>query len=316
MPRVSLLMGVHDGERFLGEAVASVLAQRYADLELVVVDDASADGTAAVLASFNDPRLVVLRNDANLGLTRSLNRALAAARGELIGRHDADDRSHPERVARQVAFLDAHPDVGLCGTWARIVDPAGRPVTTGRPPADPDALAEGLRAENKLFHGSILGRRALFDALGGYREAFWFSQDYDLYLRALAHTRLANLPEPLYDLRFPGDAISSAHQARQHGFRELARHLHAQREAGRPDDLEAGADVEALLERFAANADGATFWRGRAMYRRLMGDLPGYRAALREVLRREPRDVRARGQLLLSRGGLRAVERVERLLGR
>lgn len=315
MPRVSLLMGVHNGDRFLGEAVAGVLGQSFADLELIVVDDASADGTADVLAGFDDARLVVLRNDVNRGLTPSLNRALAAAQGTLIGRHDADDRSHPERIERQVAFLDAHPEVGLCGTWARIVDPAGRAVTTGRPPAEPEALAAGLLSENKLFHGSILGRRELFAALAGYREAFRFSQDYDLYLRALSHTRLANVAEPLYDLRFHDGAISTAHQALQHRYRELARRLHAQRLAGRPDDLDAGGDVAEMLERVDAGVDSATFWRGRAMYRRLMGDLPGYRAALREVIRLDPRDLRARGQLVLSRAGLRAVERVERLLG-
>jgi glycosyltransferase involved in cell wall biosynthesis len=315
MPRVSLIMGVHDGERYLAEAVESVLAQTFADLELVVVDDASSDATSAILAGFSDPRLVVLRTDENLGLTRSLNRALAACTGELVGRQDADDVSDRRRIERQVAHLDAHPEVGLCGTWALTVDPEGREVGVGRPPADAEALAAGLREENKIFHGSILGRRRLFEELGGYREAFRYSQDYDLYLRAVERTRLTNVPEPLYRLRFHDGAISSTRHELQHRYRELARLLAAQRAGRGRDDLDDGADPEALLAAVHVEDDSAAFWRQRAMYRRLVGDLRGYRAALREVVRRERGDRRAWAQLALSLGGLRAVARVERLLG-
>jgi glycosyltransferase involved in cell wall biosynthesis len=312
-PVASLVMGVHDGAAYLREAVDSVLAQTMAEVELVVVDDASRDATPEILAAYDDPRLVVLRNAENLGLTRSLNRGLAAARGRYVGRHDADDRSVPERLERQVAFLEAHPGVGLCGTWARLIDRDGRVTGTGHPPSEPDALAAALLVENKLYHGSFLGRRALWDALGGYREAFRYSQDYDLLLRALDAHRVANVPEELYEMRFHDTTITGTRQEAQQRFRSLALRLALERRArGGRDALDDGVPVERLLEAVAADGDGAEFWRVRAMYRRLSGDLRGSRRALVEVIRREPRDARAYLHLLVSLGGPRAAGAADR----
>jgi glycosyltransferase involved in cell wall biosynthesis len=307
-PLVSLLMGVHNGERYLREAVDSVLQQALGDLELIVVDDASNDGTGRILGDFDDPRLVVLRNAENVGLTPSLNRALERARGHFVGRQDADDRSLPQRLARQVAFLEARPDVGLCGTWARFIDESGRSAGAGHPPSESDDLADGLLAENKIFHGTILARRPLMEELGGYRNAFRYSQDYDLYLRALATTRLANVPEELYELRFHTASISDSKADLQHRYKALARRLHAQRRETGSDDLHAGVEVGELMESTDVEAD---FWRQRAMYRRLAGDMPGYRRALREALRRNPRDARAWAHLLLSLSGARGLQAVD-----
>jgi len=115
-PAVTVLMGVYNGELFVRDAIDSILAQSYRDFELLVVDDGSTDTTPAILASYDDSRLRVLRNEENIGLTRSLNRGLRAARGGLIARQDADDLSLPNRLARQVTFLESHPDVVLLGT--------------------------------------------------------------------------------------------------------------------------------------------------------------------------------------------------------
>jgi glycosyltransferase involved in cell wall biosynthesis len=306
-PLVSLLMGVQDGEAYLPAAVDSVLGQTMGDLELIVVDDASSDRTPQILAGYDDSRLVVLRNEENIGLTRSLNRGLAAARGRYVGRQDDDDRSLPARLERQLAFLDKHPDIALCGTWARFIDTAGIRSGVGHPPAEPDALAAGLLEENKIFHGSLLARRELMDALGGYRVEFRYSQDYDLYLRALDSHRLANVPEELYELRFHTAAITNTKSELQHRFRAVARTLAEQRRARGSDDLEAGVPMEHLLEAAAFDASGPVYWRHRALYHRLAGDLPGYRQALREALRRDPGHLRTRLQLALSLLGSRGV---------
>jgi len=309
-------MGVHNGARYLPQALRSILDQTFRDLELIVVDDASTDETAAILASCGDPRLTVLRNEENRGLTRSLNAALAASRGTYIARQDADDRSLPDRLERQTRFLEEHRDVALCGTWARMVDPEGRVVATGRPPAAPDELRQGLLEENKIFHGTMLARRALMEELGGYREAFRYTQDYDLYLRALDGHRLANVPEELYELRFHGGALTSTRQELQHAYRVLARELWSQRRASGRDQLDLGVPVETLLEPLRANADGVEFWRHRALYLRLMGDLAGYRRALARIIRLQPRDVRAYGQLALSLGGEPTLRHADRVLAR
>jgi glycosyltransferase involved in cell wall biosynthesis len=195
-PAVSVLMSVRNGAPWVKEAVESVLGQTFPDLELVVIDDGSTDATAALLASIRDPRLRVERQPPR-GLTPSLNRALALARAPLVARLDADDLALPERLARQRAFLDAHPDVGLLGTAAREVDAAGRELGVTRPPEDDAAIRGALIRRNPFVHSSVMMRRDTVEKVGGYDESLPVAQDYDLWMRLSRITRLANLPAPL-----------------------------------------------------------------------------------------------------------------------
>ena len=111
-------MSVYNGERYLRPAVESILNQSYPDFEFIVIDDGSADNSRNILAEYavQDSRLRIIPNETNLGLTRSLNKAIGLAHGRYLGRQDADDISLPQRLERQVAFLNAHPEVGLVGT--------------------------------------------------------------------------------------------------------------------------------------------------------------------------------------------------------
>jgi glycosyltransferase involved in cell wall biosynthesis len=206
-PAVSVLMSVHDGARWVGEAVASVLAQTDGDLELIVIDDGSTDATPEVLAAARDPRLRVLRQ-ARAGLTRALNRALGLARADLVARLDADDLALPERLARQRAFLAAHPEVGLLGTAAREVDEGGALVREVRPPAGDAALRRALIRANPFVHSSVMARRALLARAGGYDETLAVAQDYDLWMRLARLTRLANLDEVLVVRRLGPGRVS------------------------------------------------------------------------------------------------------------
>ena len=195
-PAVSVLMGVHDGATWISRAIASVLAQTLVDLELIVVDDGSGDGTAALLSAVRDPRLVVERQ-ARAGLAVALNRALGRARAPLVARLDADDVALPARLERQRAFLQAHPEVGLLGTAARVVDESDRDVEVTRPPEDDHAIRHALIRRNPFVHSSVMLRRAVVSSVGGYDVSFAVAQDYDLWLRLSAVTRMANLAEPL-----------------------------------------------------------------------------------------------------------------------
>ena len=154
-----------------------------------------------------DARLRV-RAAAAHGLTRSLNRALGLARAALVARLDADDLALPERLARQRAFLAAHPDVGLLGTAAREVDPTGAPVRHVPPPADDAALRRALIRANPFVHSSIMARRALLARAGGYDERLAVAQDYDLWMRLAGLTLLANLAEVLVVRRLRPGAVS------------------------------------------------------------------------------------------------------------
>lgn len=208
-PAVSVVLAVYNGEPWLGEALSSILGQSLVDLELIVVDDGSTDGTAQRLAAITDPRLSVLRQSRG-GQTAALNRGLQAARAPLIARIDADDVALPERLARQAAFLAAHPEVGLLGTAAREIAPSGAVVQTLTPPHDDRAIRRALLRANPFIHSSVMFRRALVDTVGRYDESFAVAQDYDLWLRMSRATRLANLAEPLVLRRLAPGRLSSA----------------------------------------------------------------------------------------------------------
>ncbi len=210
-PRVSVLMGVHNGMPWVRAATESILAQTEGDLELIVIDDGSTDATPEILERVSDPRLRVERQK-RMGLTRSLNRALALATAPLVARLDADDLALPERLARQRAFLDAHPDVGLLGTGAREVDAEGREVGLIRPPADDAAIRRALIRRNPFVHSSVMIRRAVLARVGGYDETLPVAQDYDLWLRLGGITRLANLPEPLVVRRLVAGRVSAVRE--------------------------------------------------------------------------------------------------------
>jgi glycosyltransferase involved in cell wall biosynthesis len=206
-PAVSVLMSVHDGAPWVAEAVASVLAQTAGDLELIVIDDGSSDATPELLSRVRDARLRVVRQ-ARTGLTRALNHALALARADLVARLDADDVALPERLARQRAFLERRPEIGLVGSAAREVDGAGAPVRVVQPPEDDAAIRHALIRANPFVHSSVTLRRALLEGAGGYDETLPVGQDYDLWMRLARVTRLANLSEVLVVRRLGARRVS------------------------------------------------------------------------------------------------------------
>lgn len=201
-------MAVHNGAPWVADAVRSVLVQTARDLELIVIDDGSTDATPDILGRVGDRRLRVERR-APRGLTPALNTALALARAPLVARLDADDVALPERLERQLAFLRAHPEVGLLGTGAREVDADGREVAVVRPPADDAALRRALIRRNPFVHSSVTLRREAALRAGGYDETLPVAQDYDFWMRLSRITRLANLPEALVVRRLLSGRVSA-----------------------------------------------------------------------------------------------------------
>jgi GT2 family glycosyltransferase len=182
-PRVTVLLAVHDGGAFLMEAVTSVLAQTFEDLELLVVDDASTDDAVDSLP--DDPRIRLLRNDRNLGQIPSLNRGLAEARGEYVARLDHDDLCLPRRLERQVEALDRDSSITLVSSWVDIVGDDGRLWFPLRGAIDSyvDFLARVLVDDLPLAHPAIMFRRDVVRELGGYDERLGAAEDKDLYRR-------------------------------------------------------------------------------------------------------------------------------------
>jgi hypothetical protein len=214
-PTISVLMSVYNGARFLRSAVESVLAQTCRDFEFIVVDDGSTDGSAELLAGFQDPRLRLARNPDNVGLTRSLNRCLELARGRFIARMDSDDIAHPERFARQLEFLGAHPGIGVLGTAYTNMDRGGRPLFRSSFAGEHGFLVWYLFFQNPIAHPSVMISAEALRKVGGYRPEIRYGQDHDLWWRMAQNTRLCNLPEPLMRLRRHPHSITSLHTAEQ-----------------------------------------------------------------------------------------------------
>ena len=229
-PRLSVLTAVFNGQRFLDEAVESVLTQDFRDFEYLLVDDGSTDRTAEILAAWaaRDPRVVLLRNSANAGHSASLNRALRAARGTWIARQDADDLSEPGRFSRQMAFADDHPDVVLISTDYRVVDERGALLRSDRRSDRREVVEYFLRFGNILGgHTQVLFRRDDALAVAGYEESYRVSEDYDLWTRLAARGGVVIIP--FFGMRYRLHAESASRAAtredRMTGVRIVQREL-------------------------------------------------------------------------------------------
>ena len=197
-PPISVVMPVHNALPHLDEAVRSVLSQTCSEFEFIILDDASTDGSTERLRYWanQDSRIRLLLAERNLGPALSSNRVAGAASAPLVARMDADDISHPERLARQAELLRKNPQVGLVGTLCELIDAQGRKLR------DPEIWRLVRTSAFVPFpHGSIMYRRDVYDRVGGYREDCEFWEDQDLVLRMAAKTEILVIPEALYKHR-------------------------------------------------------------------------------------------------------------------
>ncbi|RPF70993.1 glycosyltransferase [Aurantiacibacter spongiae] len=241
-PALSVAMSVYDGERFLAPAIESVLAQSFADFEFLILDDGSGDATPAIIRDFagRDSRIRPIIRE-NRGLVASLNELLATASAPLVARMDADDICKPERFARQIAFLESHPDHGVVGSWSEDIDENGGAYSTGGRdhPLDHAAFLDNMRHGGPLLcHPSVMYRRDLVLAAGGYHAAFRHCEDLDLWLRLASLTKLANIPERLIRYRHYMQQVSKRHATEQQIGAAIAYEAFRARDAGRTDPTE------------------------------------------------------------------------------
>jgi glycosyltransferase involved in cell wall biosynthesis len=237
-PLVSVIMSVfNERPEYLELAIASILTQTYAPLEFLIMDDGSGPQTTAALkaAARRNPRIRLSRQE-NAGLTVTLNRLIRKAKGAYVARQDSDDLSEPQRLERQVAFLESHPQVMLLGSGALLIDPQGGVLHHQRVEARPALLQRRLRRTNQFVHGSVIFRAGVFKEVFGYHEGCRYCQDYDLFLRIAEHYPVANLDLPLYRYRLNPQSISMA-KIRQQTLmgmvvREAGRRRRQRRERG------------------------------------------------------------------------------------
>lgn len=220
LPRVTVLMPVFNVEKHLRAAVDSVLTQTFADFEFLIVDDCSTDGTAEILDSYDDPRIVRVRNPQNLGIVASLNLGLALSRGELIARMDGDDICLPGRLAAQVAHMDANPAVVLLGTKYVHIDDDGQFVYHGfEMPPPPEPGTPGYMRWSLLWMTSIQHPTAMIrrSALAGlqYDAAYFTAEDYDLWTRLSQRGKIERLQQVHLHYRVNPAGISTTRRQQQ-----------------------------------------------------------------------------------------------------
>ena len=223
MPAVSIIMPVYNAAPYLEEAIGSMLKQTYTDLECIVINDGSTDGSDAVVRSFRDPRLRYLENDGNKGLVYTLNRGLDEARGKYIARMDGDDISLPERLDVQVAYMEKHPEVDVLASVVRLIDAQGNPTGYWKEDRDhvqAEAINAMLPVNNCIAHPSVLVRTEVLRSFR-YLNSQAQAEDYDLWLRMRSAGRtIHKLEQPLLLHRIlPG---SFTRQRQQNVFFKLA----------------------------------------------------------------------------------------------
>lgn len=220
-PAVSVVMSVYNGERFLNEAVESILSQSFKDFEFIIIDDGSTDDSQKVLKKFAaaDKR-VKLITQKNQGLVASLNRGIKEASGDYIARQDADDKSTPERLAKQIRFLEEHTATVIVGSSVHVMDGSGHILHQHAVLLNDPELRQELLIRSPFAHGSLMFKREEVIKAGLYDQASWPAEDYDLWLRLSEYGQLANLDEYLYIYREHDQGLSQKNLKVQEAKRE------------------------------------------------------------------------------------------------
>lgn len=213
-PKVTVLMPVYNGERFLREAVESILNQTFSDFEFIIINDGSSDHSVEIITSYNDSRINLVHNEKNLGLIATLNKGIDLAKGEYIARMDCDDVSLSERLEKQVSFLAAHPEVGVSGTWCKSIG-EGK-VKVFRYPDTKEEVRCSLLFDSPIAHPSVIMRRDAIVTYGlYYNSEYPHSEDYELWARASEFFELAVQKEILLFYRIHSAQVTKNYNEQQ-----------------------------------------------------------------------------------------------------
>lgn len=203
-------MAVYNGEKYISEAIQSILNQTLSDFEFIIVNDGSKDRTEEIIRSYRDERIKIINNEKNLGLIGSLNKGLEIASGKYIARLDHDDIALPERFAIQYRFMEDHPNIDVVGSWTECIDNDGKYIKTSRNPTKPIAIKYEFIFNNVMLHSSIFFRTEKVRSYGGYSNEYIHSEDFEMYTRPQKELVCANVPKVLFKLRIHCSSITGS----------------------------------------------------------------------------------------------------------
>ena len=214
-PLVTVLMAAHNEEAYVRGAVESILHQSFQQFELIVIDDASTDETAHILAGYRDSRMRVFRNETCQGLTKSLIKGMQEARGAFVARLDADDLAMPQRLEKQLAAFRKAPELGIVGSNCWVIDASGKRVGSRRVPLTDLAIRWRSLIDTPFFHPAVMFRAEVYKRAGGYDPSLQTAQDYDLWTRMLRFTQARNLSRRLIAYRVRQGSVSDKRRTQQ-----------------------------------------------------------------------------------------------------
>lgn len=214
-PKITVLMSVYNGERYLREAIDSILNQTFKYFEFLIINDGSTDSTAEILQSYSDSRIKIINNERNIGLTKSLNMGLMMAKGEYIARMDADDISVKDRLKLQYDFLENNKDIGFVFSLADVIDVAGKRVGRFDKIFSPEEVYYILYFGNCIAHSTVFFSKDIVINSGGYDERMDKAQDYELWTRLSKITKLVQINKVLVSWRETKSNMSSTYLCQQ-----------------------------------------------------------------------------------------------------
>jgi len=218
IPELSIIMPVFNSERYIGEAVNSLLSQNYTDFELIIVDDASTDGSLQVVKSFDDNRIKIITNDRNRGIVFSRNRGLLEATGRFISPFDADDVAMHEKFSLQMGFLKKNPAYGMIGSWGRMINEEGKLLKQKwKLNASPEKIPAILLFRNYFLQPSIVIRREAIPK-DGYSEGYDIGEDYKMWFEVARRFNVWNYPEYLVRIRIHKQSTTRGDTERLHRY--------------------------------------------------------------------------------------------------
>jgi len=208
---ISVIMSCHNADRWLSEAIESVLAQTHVNFEFIIVDDGSTDGTSCIIRKYMtmDDRIIPIFKE-HSSLAESLNKGIACARGKWIARMDADDICEPTRLEQQFDFVRKYPDIVLLGSAFTVIDEHGRPIKKKYCPRGHNKLVRHLERSMRFFpHSSAFYRADVAKAIKGYNIRFLRSQDWRLWLEMSSMGKIDSISQPLLRIRKHGSQVSN-----------------------------------------------------------------------------------------------------------
>lgn len=210
-PLVSVVLPCFNVEKYVKDAMASLLTQSYRHIEIIAIDDCSVDSTLSILQEFahQDERIRVFHNDKNLNLSTTLNRGIGEAKGDYIVRMDADDVSLPDRIEKQVSYMEEHRDVGISGGSMEIVNEALVPIGFRSYFTDDKSIRQHIFMFSPFSHPAVIIRKSVLDKSGLYNKAFYPAEDYELYFRLGENAKFANLKDTLIRYRVVGNSMTT-----------------------------------------------------------------------------------------------------------